>query len=85
MSINAWDTKFSMLLSLLLANIRILSCFFFLFLVMFSNSLIFPVVREKIKVKLALAIPTVASAALADEMIQIPLLVALKTMKILSM
>ena len=85
MSINAWDTKFSMLLSLLLANIRILSCFFFLFLVMFSSSLIFPVVREKIKVKLALAIPTVASAALADEMIQIPLLVALKTMKILSM
>ena len=52
---------------------------------MLSNFLIFPVVREKIKVKLALAIPTVASAALADEMIQIPLLVALKTMKILSM
>ena len=74
-----------MLSSLLLANLRISSCLFFLFLVMLSNFLIFPVVREKIKVKLALAIPTVASAALADEMIQIPLLVALKTMKILSM
>ena len=47
-----------MLLSLLLANIRILSCFFFLFLVMFSNFLIIPVVREKNRVKLAPAIPT---------------------------
>ena len=85
MSINAWDTKVSMLLSLLLANIRILSCFFFLFLVIFSNFLTIPVVREKIKVKLALAIPTGAPTTLADEMIQTPLLVALKTIKILSM
>ena len=36
----------SVLFSLLLANIRILSCFFFLFLVMLSNFLIIPVVRE---------------------------------------
>ena len=47
MSINAWDTKVSMLSSLLLANIRILSCFLFLFLVMLSNFLIIPVVTEK--------------------------------------
>ena len=74
-----------MLSGLLLANIRILSCFFFLFLVLLSNILIIPVIREKIKVKLALAIRTVAPATLTDKMIQTPLLVALKTIKILSM
>ena len=74
-----------MISSLLLANIRILSCFFFLFLVIFSNFLTIPVVREKIKVKLALAIPTGAPTTLADEMIQTPLLFALKTIKTLSM
>ena len=74
-----------MLLSLLLANIRILSCFFFLFLVMLSNFLIIPVAREKIKVKIALAILTGAPTTLPDEMIQSPLLAALKTIKILSM
>ena len=58
---------------------------FLLFLVMISNFFIIPVVREKIKVKLALAIPTGAPATLADEMKQTPLLVVLKTMKILSM
>ena len=56
-----------------------------MFLVILSNFLIIPVVREKIKVKLALAIPTGAPTTLADEMIQTPLLVALKTIKILSM
>ena len=85
MSVNAWDTKVSMLSSLLLANIRILSCFFFLFLVIFSNFLTIPVVREKIKVKLALAIPTGAPIILVNEIIDTPLLVALKTIKILSM
>ena len=74
-----------MLLSLLLANTRILSCFFFLSLVMLNNFLIIPVVWEKIKVKLALAIPAAAPTTIADEMIQTPLLVALKTIKILSM
>ena len=71
-----------MLRSLLLANIRILSGFFFLFLVMLSNFLIILVVKEKIKVKLALA--SDAPTTLADEMIQTPVLVALKTTKILS-
>ena len=51
---------------------------------MLSNFLIIPVVREKIKVKLALAIPAGAPTTLADEMIQTPLLVALKTIKTLS-
>ena len=85
MSINACDTKVSMLLSLLLANIRILSCFFFLFLVIFSNFLTIPVVREKIKVKLALAIPTGAPTTLVNEQIDTPPVVALKAIKIFSM
>ena len=80
MSINACDTKVSMLLSLLLANIRILSCFFFFFLVIFSNFLTIPVVREKNKVRLALAIPTGAPTILVKyEIIDTPSLVALKT------
>ena len=48
---------------------------------MLSNFFIIPVVREKIKVKIVLAIPTVAPTTLADEMTQTPLLVALKTIK----
>ena len=54
---------------------------FLFFLVILSNFLTIPVVREKNKVKIALAIPTVAPTTLADEMIQTPLLVALKTIK----
>ena len=68
MPINAWDTKVSMLPSLLLANIKIVSCFLFLFLVILINFLIIPVVREKIIVKFALTIPTGAPTTLADEM-----------------
>ena len=83
--INAWDTKVSMLFSLLLANVRTLSCFFFLLLVMLSNLLLVPVVREKIKAKLALVIPTGAPTRLVDEMIQTLSLAALKTIKTLSM
>ena len=48
---------------------------------MLSNFLIIPVVREKIKVKLALAIPTGAPTTLANEMIDTPPIVALKTIK----
>ena len=74
-----------MLLSLLLANIRISSCFFFLFLVIFSNFLIIPVVREKIRLKLAVAIPTGTPIILVNEIIDTPPLAALKTIKTLSM
>ena len=49
---------------------------------MLSNFLIIPVIREKIKLQLALAIPTGASTTLADEIIQTPILAALKTIKI---
>ena len=61
----------------------ILSCFFFLFFVMLNNFLIIPVVREKIKVRLALAIPAGTPTTLVNEMIQTPLLVTIKTTQIL--
>ena len=83
MSINFYSTKVSMLLSLLLANIRILSCFFFFFffLVTFSNFVTIPVVREKNKVRLPLAIPTGVPAMLVNEIIDTPPFVTLKTIK----
>ena len=70
-----------MLFSLLITNIRILSCSFFLFLVILSNFLIIPVVREKIEVKLALAISADSPTMLVKAMIDIPPLAALKTIK----
>ena len=78
MSINARDINVSMLLSLHLVN-------FFFFFVISSNFLTIPVVREKDKVKLALAIPTGAPTIVANEIIDTPPVVALKTSKILSM
>ena len=69
MLINTRDIRVSMLLSLLLVNMIILSCFFFFFLVIFGNFLTFPVVREKIKVKLALVIPSNAPIILVNEII----------------
>ena len=51
---------------------------------MLSKFLVILVVEKKVKVKLVLAIPTDAPATLADEMIQTPLLVTLKTTRILS-
>ena len=74
----------SILFCLLLANISILSCFFFFFLVIFKKIFTIPVVRERIKAKLALGIPTNAPITLANEIIDTPLVVALKTIKILS-
>ena len=67
MSFNTCDIKVSMLLNLLLANIGILSCFFVFFLVVLSNFLMIPVVKEKIKVKLALAIPAGTPMILVNE------------------
>ena len=51
---------------------------FLFFLVIFNNFLVIPVVREKIKVKLVLAIPTGAPAILVNEQIDTPPVVALK-------
>ena len=50
---------------------------------MLSNFVIIPVVRGKIRVKHALAIPTGAPTTLTDEIIQSPPFVALKTIKTL--
>ena len=85
MSITACDTKVSMLLSLLLANVRIFSSFFFLFLVMLSNFLVIRVVRGKIRVKRALATPAGAQTILVNQMIDNPPLFSLKAIKTLSM
>ena len=81
MSINAYEINVLMLLSLLSANIRILSCFF---LVIFRNFLTIFVAREIIKVKLAAAILAGAPATPVNEQIDTPPVVALKTIKILS-
>ena len=56
-----------------------------MFLARLSNFLIIPVVREKIRVKLAPAIPMGPPTTLTEEITQTPPLVALKTIKILSM
>ena len=48
---------------------------------MFNNFLVIPVVREKNKVRLTLAIPTGAPTILVNEIIDTPPLVALKTIK----
>ena len=52
---------------------------------MLSNFLIIPIVREKIKAKLAFVIPTGAPTTLVNEMIDTPPFVALKVIKSLSM
>ena len=72
-----------MLLNLLSANIRVLSYFFFLFLAICSNFLMIPVDKEKIKVKLALTIPTDVPITLVNKIIDIPLVAALKIIRIL--
>ena len=56
-----------------------------LFLVVINNFLAIPGVREKIKVKIALEITTGAPTTLLNEQIDTPPVVALKTIKILSM
>ena len=59
--------------------------FLFYFLVIINNFLIIPVVREKIKVNLALAIPTGAPITLVNEINDTPPVVTLKIIKSLSM
>ena len=64
---------------------RILSCFLFLYLVIFSNFITILAVTEKIKVKVALTIQTVPPTILVNEIIDTPPLAPLKTIKTLSM
>ena len=73
-----------MLINLLLANIRILSCSFFLFLVILGSFFIITVVKEKVKVKLASVISIRAPKTLTQEIRQTPPLIAIKTIKTLS-
>ena len=51
---------------------------------MLNNFFIIPVAIEKIKVRLALAIPVSVPITLANEIVDIPPVVVLKTIKILS-
>ena len=60
-----------MLFNLLLVNIlRILFCFFFLFLVFFNSFFTIPVEIENVRLKLALAIPTAAPITVANVAIE---------------
>ena len=68
-----------MLFNLLLANITILLCFFFLFLVIFDNFFTIPVVIENARLKLALAIPIGTPVTVANNAIEMLPLVANKT------
>ena len=73
-----------MLFNLLLASITILLCFSFLFCVVFNSFFTIPVVKENSKLKIAFAIPTGAPITQENESIETPLLVADKTIKVLS-
>ena len=57
---------------------------FLCFLLIFINFLTIPVVREKNRVRLSIALPTGAPTILVNGIIDTPLLVALKAIKILS-
>ena len=70
----------SMLFNLLLASIAILLCFFFLFLVAFNNFFTNSVVTENARLQLALIIPTGAPITVANDAIEILLIVTNKTM-----
>ena len=54
---------------------------FIFFLAVLNNFFVIPVVREKSKVRLALAIPTGAPTILVNKIIDTPPLVALNTIK----
>ena len=70
-----------MLFYLLLVNITILLCFFFLFLVVFNNFFAIPVDIENARLQLALAIPASAPITVANEAIEMLPFVADKTIK----
>ena len=73
-----------MLFSLLLANITILLCFFFFFLVVFNCFFTIPVKIKNASIKLALIIPTGAPVTVAIYAIEIPPVVTDKTINDLS-
>ena len=73
-----------MLFNLLLANITILLCFFFLFRVDFNIFFTMPVDIEKVRLKLALAILAGAPITIENDGIEMLQFVADKTIKDLS-
>ena len=70
-----------MLFNILLGNITILLCFFFLFCLVFNKFFRIPVVIENVKLKLALAIATGAPITVVNETIEMLPLVEDKTIK----
>ena len=78
------DFILSMLLNLLLPNITILLCLFFLFRVVFNNFFTMPVDIENTRLKLAVAIRTGDTITVANEAIEMLSLVTDKTIKELS-
>ena len=72
-----------MLFKLLLANVTILLCFFFLFCVVFNNFFTVPVETENVRLRLVLAIPTDVPVTVANDSIEMLPLVADKTIKYL--
>ena len=68
-----------MLFYLLIANITILLCFFFLFRVVFNNFFTIFVEIENVRLGLALAIPTGSPIIVANDAIEMIPLVADKT------
>ena len=69
--INASDISLSMLFNLLLANITILLCFLFLFLVVFNSFFKIHVWIENANPKLPFAIPTGAPITVSNDAIEI--------------
>ena len=56
--------------NLLLANIAVLLCFFFLFLVVFNNFFTSPVDNKNVRLRHALAIPTGVPITVANDVIE---------------
>ena len=77
-SINAWDSRVSILFNLLLARSTILLCFFFLFFVISKNFLFIPVAKVNARVKFAVAIPAGTPITRAKEILDTPPLVVEK-------
>ena len=79
--INAPDISLSMLFNLLLANITIVLCFFFLFHVVFNHFFTMPVDITNARLKLALAVPAGAPITFANDAIKMLLLFTDKAIK----
>ena len=81
---NASDILLSILFNLLRANITILLCFFFLFLVVLTVFFTIPVVIKHARLKLALTIPTGVPITVANDAIEMLPVITDKTINGLS-